>query len=177
MGTYTTNYNLFLPTIGEQGWGDLVNGNFTAIDTTMKSLSNSIGTLETETDTFDDRITALEKNVDSNGNLNADTATSLNKSVTVTPSTTRCTMSIGTTMVCPYTPGVLYTGSLTVTGGSYYNTTHGLKIALSDGTFQIEEYNNKKITTTINFTNAVYVVVYESGPANDYIQYTLPIFS
>lgn len=43
MGTYTANYNLFLPTIGEQGWGDLINGNFTTIDTTLKSLSNSIG--------------------------------------------------------------------------------------------------------------------------------------
>ena len=48
MGTYTTNYNLFMPTVGETGWGDLVNGNFTTIDTTMKSLNNSIGTLETE---------------------------------------------------------------------------------------------------------------------------------
>ena len=46
MGTYTTNYNLFMPTVGEQGWGELVNGNFTTIDTTMKSLSNRIETLE-----------------------------------------------------------------------------------------------------------------------------------
>ena len=46
MGTYTTNYNMFLPSIGEQGWGELVNGNFTIIDTTMKSLSNRIGILE-----------------------------------------------------------------------------------------------------------------------------------
>ena len=36
MGTYTTNYNLFLPSIGEQGWGMLVNGNFETIDTAMK---------------------------------------------------------------------------------------------------------------------------------------------
>ena len=46
MGTYTTNYNLFMPTVGETGWGELVNGNFATIDTTMKSLSNRIGTLE-----------------------------------------------------------------------------------------------------------------------------------
>ena len=59
MGTYTTNYNLFLPTIGEQGWGELVNGNFTAIDTTMKSLSN--------------RITAVENEV--NGNLSCTSVT------------------------------------------------------------------------------------------------------
>ena len=48
MGTYTTNYNLFMPSIGEQGWGDLVNGNFTTIDTTMKSLSNRITAVENE---------------------------------------------------------------------------------------------------------------------------------
>ena len=48
MGTYTTNYNLFLPSIGEQGWGELVNGNFTTIDNTMKGLSNRIAAVENE---------------------------------------------------------------------------------------------------------------------------------
>ena len=41
MGTYTTNHNLFLPTIGEQGWGELVNGNFETIDTFLKPISLS----------------------------------------------------------------------------------------------------------------------------------------
>lgn len=79
MGTYTTNYNLFMPSVGEQGWGELVNGNFTTIDTTMKSLSNSIGTLETETDAVEERVTASEgritdiESVVNNGNVTADT--------------------------------------------------------------------------------------------------------
>ena len=60
MGTYTTNYNLFMPSVGEQGWGDLVNGNFTTIDTTMAGLNTRIGTLETETAAVEERITALE---------------------------------------------------------------------------------------------------------------------
>ena len=60
MGTYTTNYNLFLPSIGEQGWGELVNNNFSTIDTTMQSLSNNIGTLETEMNAVKDRVTVLE---------------------------------------------------------------------------------------------------------------------
>ena len=60
MGTYTTNYNLFLPSIGEQGWGDLVNGNFTTIDTAVKGLDTRIGTLETEMDTVEGRVTVLE---------------------------------------------------------------------------------------------------------------------
>ena len=32
MGTYTTNLNLYKPTIGENGWGTLVNENFDKID-------------------------------------------------------------------------------------------------------------------------------------------------
>lgn len=60
MGTYTTNYNLFMPSIGEQGWGELVNGNFVTIDATMKGLNTRIGTLETETDAVEERVTALE---------------------------------------------------------------------------------------------------------------------
>lgn len=88
MGTYTANYQLYMPTVGEQGWGDLMNGNLTTIDTTMKGLNtrigtaetnitsltsrmgtaettiasnkSRIGTLETEADAFDSRITTLE---------------------------------------------------------------------------------------------------------------------
>ena len=48
MGTYTTNYQLYMPTIGETGWGTLVNGNYQTIDTTMKGLSNRITTVENE---------------------------------------------------------------------------------------------------------------------------------
>ena len=63
MGTYTTNYNLFLPSIGEQGWGDLVNGNFTTMDTTMKRLDTRVGTLETEMDTVEERVTISEEKI------------------------------------------------------------------------------------------------------------------
>ena len=48
MGTYTTNYNLFMPTVGETGWGTLVNGNFSTIDTTMKGLDTRITAVENE---------------------------------------------------------------------------------------------------------------------------------
>ena len=61
MGTYTTNYNLYMPSIGEQGWGDLMNGNLTTIDTTMKSFNTRVGTLETE-------VSALE-GVSNGGNI------------------------------------------------------------------------------------------------------------
>ena len=48
MGTYTTNYQLYMPTVGETGWGTLINGNFTTIDSTMKGLSNRITAVENE---------------------------------------------------------------------------------------------------------------------------------
>ena len=48
MGTYTTNYQLYMPTVGETGWGTLVNSNFSTIDTTMKNLSNRIAAVENE---------------------------------------------------------------------------------------------------------------------------------
>ena len=34
MGTYTTKLNLYKPSVGEQGWGELVNENFDKIDAT-----------------------------------------------------------------------------------------------------------------------------------------------
>ena len=48
MGTYTSNYNLFMPTVGETGWGELVNGNFTTIDTTMAGLNTRLTAVENE---------------------------------------------------------------------------------------------------------------------------------
>lgn len=39
MGTYTERFNLYKPSVGEQGWGDLVNQNWDIIDNMMK-LSN-----------------------------------------------------------------------------------------------------------------------------------------
>lgn len=60
MGTYTTNYNLFMPSIGEQGWGELVNNNFSTIDTTIAGLNTWVGTLETETDAVEERVEKVE---------------------------------------------------------------------------------------------------------------------
>ena len=66
MGTYTTNYNLFMPSVGEQGWGDLVNGNFATIDTTMKGLNTRMGTAETNITSLTTRMGTAEMNVNSN---------------------------------------------------------------------------------------------------------------
>lgn len=48
MGTYTTNYQLYMPSVGERGWGTLINDNYSAIDTAMKGLSNRLTAVENE---------------------------------------------------------------------------------------------------------------------------------
>ena len=98
MGTYTTNYNLFLPTVGEQGWGTLVNGNFTTIDTTMKGL--------------DTRITAVESEV--NGALNCTSVTTSGK-VTANG-------GVGTTSLTTSST-ITSTGLITANGGVKGNIT------------------------------------------------------
>ena len=102
MGTYTTNKELFMPSVGEQGWGDLVNGNFETIDNFLKpislsgstytftgnqtggsisatSITNSGTLTNTGTSTFTGKITA-------NGGIDtkALTATSISNSGTMT---------------------------------------------------------------------------------------------
>lgn len=42
-GTYTENYNLYKPDIGETGWGNFVNINFDTIDAALSSGSGSSG--------------------------------------------------------------------------------------------------------------------------------------
>ena len=42
MGTYTPNYNLYMPEIGETGWGNLVSNNFEIIDNAIGSGTRTI---------------------------------------------------------------------------------------------------------------------------------------
>lgn len=128
MGTYTTNYQLYMPTIGEQGWGELINGNYQTIDTTMKSLSN--------------RITAVENEV--NGALSC---TSVTTSGTIT-STGKITANggIGTTTLTASSTST-FTGKITANGGI------GTK-ALT--TTSISNSGNMTNTGTLTSTGMVY---------------------
>ena len=122
MGTYTTNYQLYMPTVGETGWGILVNGNFTTIDSTMKSLSNRITAVENEvngnlnctsvtatTGTFSGAVTAASLNVNGriirNGTINVSYGTNTIK----LPGYNSGRVEF---MVLPYIPGVTYTGKI-----------------------------------------------------------------
>ena len=106
MGTYTTNYQLFMPTVGETGWGTLVNGNFTTIDTTMKGLSN--------------RITAVENEV--NGNLSCTTVTTSGK-VTGNGGIAGTTGTFSGVVTAPFFNGkpLTYTAYITTYGSYAYN--------------------------------------------------------
>ena len=130
MGTYTTNKNLFMPSIGEQGWGTLVNGNFSTIDTFLKpitvsgstytftgnqtggsvsatSISNSGTLTQTGASTFTGKITG-------NGGIGT---TSLTTSRTIT-STGKITGNggIGTTSLTTSST-ITSTGKITANGG------------------------------------------------------------
>lgn len=97
MGTYTTHYNLYMPSIGEQGWGDLVNGNFSTIDTTMDSLNT--------------RLTAVENEV--NGDLNC---TSVTTSGTITANGGIETKALTSTSISN-SGTITSTGLITANGG------------------------------------------------------------
>ena len=109
MGTYTTNYNLFMPSIGEQGWGDLVNGNFTIIDTIMKGLYVKVGILETETNTMKEKLDSID--IDEEGSVVFGSKIKFNSTITVTPSTSTMWFS-GTFNILPYMFGATYSGTL-----------------------------------------------------------------
>ena len=123
MGTYTTNYNLFMPTVGEQGWGELVNGNFTTIDNTMKSLSNHIGTVEIETDA---RLATLEAGnfetitagVGNFGEIITNGSLTFNKTTTVSFNSNTTIPWQTCVLLLPPIEGNTYTGSMQV----YANT-------------------------------------------------------
>ena len=159
MGTYTTNYNLFLPTIGEQGWGDLVNGNFATIDTTMKSLSNRITAVENEVNgnlsctsvTTSGTITSTGV-INANGGIkgNATTATNLSRTVTVSSSSTSVQCNYSQRFVLlPYTPGVLFTGSIK---GYVSNTSYPITIYILSSS---NSWSSKTISSTTDATVSI----------------------
>ena len=103
MGTYTTNYNLFMPTVGETGWGDLVNGNFETIDAELKSLSNKLVST----------VAAI------NYKVTPDTTSYFYKGKYTSNSTDLPAISM---TVLPRIYGVTYTGSIQIVTGNSNNS-------------------------------------------------------
>ena len=175
MGTYTTNYNLFLPSIGEQGWGELVNGNFTTIDTAMKGLSNRATALENADTAFGTRITTIEEVV-SNGNVTANiitanqfvgdisgTATGVNRVVNVSPSDIQFQNGYSGNFTIPYISGIKYTGSINgnITATSR-NSGRVMFCVLKNGVWT-NTLKNDSGELTFSFENVDMIIIYQSG--------------
>ena len=175
MGTYTTNYNLFLPSIGEQGWGELVNGNFTTIDTAMKGLSNRATALENADTAFGTRITTIEEVV-SNGNVTANiitanqfvgdisgTATGVNRVVNVSPSDIQFQNGYSGNFTIPYISGIKYTGS--INGYAWGTSLQPGKVmfcVLKNGVWT-NTLKNDSGELTFSFENVDMIIIYQSG--------------
>ena len=167
MGTYTTNYQLYMPTVGEQGWGTLVNTNFTTIDTTMKSLSNRITAVENEvsgalsctsvtasgkitgnggiagtTGTFSGAVTGKSFNgvIIKTGTINVSYDTSETIVLTCFPSG-----YVGH-VILPLMPNVTYTGSIAFE-------------AISQHTFFTDQENPSLSNKVLTFTNLHYLIM------------------
>ena len=237
MGTYTTNYQLYIPTVGEQGWGTLVNGNFTTIDTTMDNLNTRLTAVESEvngdlnctsvttsgtitstgkvtanggigttslttssTITSTGKITAnggvgttslttsstitstglITANGGIKGNLtgNATTATNLNRTVTVAASGTMITFNHRNMIhLCPYTPGVLYTGK--IKGYAYSGNTSGsITLYCLSSSNGLSTINITATTATeYSISNVKYVIAYVQGSSSAKAYLYLPTFT
>lgn len=173
MGTYTANYQLYMPSIGEQGWGDLMNGNLTTIDTTMKSLSNSVTSLDSRLDTvetYGSRITAIENEV--NGNLSC---TSVTTSGTIT-SGGKITGNGGVGTTTLTTSGTITsTGLITANGGiNLANNklmvtpqTSGI-IAILGSSLSVSAYGATKTSSTYTVKSASNIIDFADGTTVPY---------
>ena len=180
MGTYTTNYQLYMPTVGETGWGTLVNGNFTTIDTTMEELNNRIAAVENEVSgalsctsvTTSGKITGNGGIAGTTGTFSgAVTGASFNGvgikssgTYTVTPNSTKLGVILPTgtmyTMLLPPWNGT-YTGSIKF----YGNTTSSIgymRLIYSDGkstTLNRLDWTSNTGDNTLTFSNIPYLIV------------------
>ena len=153
MGTYTANKNLYMPTVGEQGWGDLMNTNLSTIDNFLKPITvsgstytftgnhvgnQSGGSISATSITNSGTLTSTGK-ITANGGIGT---TSLTTSSTIT-STGKITGNggIGTTSLTTSST-ITSTGLITANGGVKGNITGKINISSLGG-----NSNNLKVCT------------------------------
>ena len=120
MGTYTTNKNLFMPTVGEQGWGTLVNSNFETIDNFLKPITVSGSTYTFTGNQTGGTITATK--ITNSGTLTNTGKITANGGVGTTSLTTSSTItSTGKITGNGGIAGTTGTFSGAVTGASFNN--------------------------------------------------------
>ena len=89
MGTYTPNYNLYMPEVGETGWGQLVSNNFAIIDGMDKidSITTTFTVLTSTTVNIDSSyITYDSTTASSYAYIYSDTSAIIPIELTITPS-------------------------------------------------------------------------------------------
>ena len=175
MGTYTTNKNLFMPTVGETGWGELVNNNFSTIDNFLKPISlsgstytftgnhvgnQSGGSVSATTGTFSGAVTATSFN-----------GIAINKTTPIVltatyvgdymPNSGRSSTRLDDASfnILPYMPNILYTGSFTTDMGSS-NYSLSLNILNENNTSTV--YSCSGSSMTISFSRCKRIDVFGS---------------
>ena len=198
MGIYTTNYNLFMPSIGEQGWGELVNGNFTIIDTTMAGLNTKLETLETEGDAVAARVGTLESKMSAvegevNGNLSCTSVTTsgnltvggtitgnfggnISRVINVTPSNVAIDGRYRIDgCLLPYNNGATYSGTIKY---RVTDSNRPLYLDFQVGTSITTMTNSSTSDTTITIPNDTVCAYMRGGQPNTDLCYVyIPIFS
>ena len=189
MGTYTTNYQLYMPTVGEQGWGTLVNGNFETIDTTIAGLSTRLTAVENEVNgALSCTSVTTSGEITGNGGIAGTTGTfsgavtgaSFNGvvlknsgTITVTPTSTLVGVipktygdTGGTLTLLPYI-GASYSGSIKFYGNSsctlmYWNGS-------SYGATELGIGSNA--TASVTFSNIPFLVVCRKGSSTERLSF------
>ena len=166
MGTYTTNKNLFMPTVGETGWGTLVNNNFETIDNFLKpiSLSGSTytftgnqtgGTITATSITNSGTLTSTGK-ITANGGIGTKTVTAtgvtVNGNATITGTLNvneNISGSFGMSVVdsTEYISGVFFNSEIILASGSYSNNYYDNPVP----TVKSIEYAKNPISNNVVF--------------------------
>ena len=156
MGTYTANKNLYMPTVGETGWGTLMNGNLETIDNFLKPI-----TVSGSTYTF----TGNHVGNQSGGSISA---TSITNSGTLT-NTGKITANggIGTTSLTTSST-ITSTGKITANGGistkALTATTGTFSGAVTGASFNgVVLKSSGTITVTPNNTAIGYLPTHSSS--------------
>ena len=157
MGTYTTNKNLYMPTVGEQGWGTLVNNNFSTIDTFLKPISLSGSTYTFTGNQTGGSVSATS--ISNGGTLTSTGKITANGGIGTTSLTTSSTItSTGKITGNGGIAGTTGTFSGAVTGAS--GTFNYITLPLSsNGSIQLfSVYNGIDITASGTFTSSRYYI-------------------
>ena len=137
-----------------------------------KSDNYSVDVMANNMDIIDAKLGKIT--IDSSGNIVGNivgTASSLNTTVNVSVSTTTISLKYGTLVLCPYVPGVKYTGKIKANGvwnGNY--TSYATVAILSSSGWTTQTFNGE-----LSINNALYVIAYSMHGLEPPVY--LPIFS